>query len=119
MATIRELVETHSKVPGDIKITHFEFNDGWVRPFFIGRESIGCVCWIGLDEVGDSVYLPLDEDSLYRLYTEPKAKVKRWLWAVHDRDGIYVDTEFMSESEVAKSDREKIKLEWSMQEFDE
>jgi hypothetical protein len=72
MASIKELVEKHSKVPGDIKIAH-EVMPIRFRPFFLSSIS---GYWFGRADDGGAVQHN-GNDTQWKLYTEPKPKVKR------------------------------------------
>ena len=118
MATISELVAKHSKVPGDIRVTHSQWSELPAHnftPYFCDRFN-----WYGLqndDEVtGDmSRWNILDDD--WELYTEPKPKVKRWLWA--DKDGCTTRKMYTEKELVEVSKSWTIKLAWSETEFPE
>lgn len=70
MATIKELVDAHSTVPGDIRVSRPDRAE-WLRPFY----QVDARLWRGKT--------PTSEDCLFAsycdmvLYTEPKPKVMR------------------------------------------
>jgi len=83
------------------------------------------------------VYLPKDDNALMcscalapdvevELYTEPKPKVKRWLWAYRDQSNrYYVVSYYYSDEEIVgqifglSRDIVPIKMPWSEMSFDE
>jgi hypothetical protein len=81
MATIGELVEKYSKVPGDIRVRASSWRpDEWFQPFFSTKGGV----WLGLDAEGIGLaYTPDYGDGTWQIYEDPKpnAKVKKWLWA--------------------------------------
>lgn len=124
MPTISELVKQHSKVPGDIRVYDKEHPvDGWFRPYYLSDDTGD---WRGISSVsGDDIY---DNYRDYELYTEPKPKVKRWLWArneqiIEDQSRWITHQRFMTEEESKEffigEQRPLVRLEWSMQEFEE
>lgn len=113
MATISDLVAKHSKVPGDIRIQHEDSND-WFQPFFFVQGS-----WFGRNsmDVAVSFYGDLHR---WQLYTEPKKKVVRWLWAYVGSYGNWILSDhFYSEHEAVGRFAKGKKLEWSATEFEE
>ncbi len=117
MPTISELME--GKKPGEIRVTGLSEYDAvyWFRPYYRIEG-----CWHGPD-IQVPHYSWKDDDT-WQLYTEPKPKVVRWLWALsRDNsgtfDGIFLDTEYMSEEEEALKPGIRMKLPFSQMEFEE
>lgn len=76
MATIKELVDKHSKIPGDILVCEMSAAfEVWFRPFFQNDKGD----WVGPSKWNSEDVWP--EHDNHRIYIEPKQKVKRWLWA--------------------------------------
>lgn len=79
MATIRELIDAHSKVPGDIRVAqeHWASVQQWFQPFFATQSD-----WHGLIGNNFSQFPNRGEypfrGSNWHLFEEPPPKVKRW-----------------------------------------
>jgi hypothetical protein len=119
MATISELVAKHSKVPGDIKVRRqCRGPSDWFRPYF----PIGDEWWRGQSFITPDARVS-SEFNDWQLYTEPKPKIKRWLWAdpvIGTHCTPRMSGHFYTEDEALNMDLKNwIKLEWSMQEFEE
>ncbi len=122
MATIDELME--GKRPGEIRITRAtNIRTEYVRPFYKDNSWQ----WHGLDEHNVNADLYFDKDD-WRLYEEPKPKVRRWLWAIkHISYGWTQDlnNRFMTDNEAwdrfvgMKGVKFFKKLPWSEMEFEE
>jgi hypothetical protein len=80
MPTISELVDKHSKVPGDIRVHDPECEDDWqpYRPFMKDRQED----WHCLDVDGSHQEMNAESDC-WQLYTEPKPKVMRAQYLVY------------------------------------
>lgn len=64
------------QTPGSVKIQEtIDPVTYWFQPFFKTTDSR----WVGLNSSGGSVDY-YDTASIWILYKEPKAKVKRWQW---------------------------------------
>ena len=70
MSTIDELME--GKKPGEIKISSGDYT-------FIPYCKTRGGNWGGLTENKDHKFYS-EDDTSWRLYTEPKKMIKRWLW---------------------------------------
>lgn len=87
MPTIKELVDKHSKVPGDIRVIHPDFNTGvWLRPYFHCELN---KCWYGRNEVGNAMVVCDSLSPNFQLYEEPKPKVKRAQYLIVEGEGRY------------------------------
>lgn len=82
MPTIKELVDAHSKVPGDIRVTTKSMC-GWFQPFFETPTDK----WIG-PCAANNEYLVVGKaaNDDWHLYTEQKPKVKRAQYLVITSD---------------------------------
>lgn len=99
MPTIKELVDKHSKVPGDIRITHPEFiRFDWLKPFFVAKGT-----WYGTDREDKLASLHDDNDEGYELYEEPKPKVKRaqYMFYPHSEQPPWLTSSFFKDTEEA------------------
>lgn len=71
MATIKELIEKHSKVPGDLRITKPYWAVEWLRPFFQDEKTD----WHLLDQAGYAYTWPEATSGCdWQLYQEPRVK---------------------------------------------
>ncbi len=118
MATITELMT--GKQPGEIRVTCCGFDKGsWFQPYFQNKHGD----WFGLcSESWGVSYSQNYMTNGWQLYTEPKAKVVRWLWAnLDDVDGWEQDKWFMNETEAQTyyGEMSYRKCPWSATEFDE
>lgn len=124
--TIDELME--GKVPGSVKVQGCNWDAlDWCKPFY---KTAG-TAWRVLGSKNDE-YLVVGGREEWRIYVEPKPKVKRWLWAQgskpHDHEdereiewntgaGFYTEEEV---KEVYRNFNYQLKrLDWSETEFDE
>ena len=102
MATIDELMK--GKKPGEIKVSSGEYlgddNGFYFIPFFkIDYVWHGQV--IGPEHIRADYFKGHENDTWY-LYTEPKKKVKRWMWAYQsstNRHNWFVDSIYYTEDE--------------------
>lgn len=109
MPTIDELME--GKKPGEIKVIydvyiftpHYRMNNRWYG-FYPDddKEFMKCEC---------------ATQDIWELYTEPKKKVKRWLWC--SNKGEDVSNCFMTEDERGDPDTHTTKILFSEMEFEE
>ncbi len=116
MATIDELME--GKVPGSVRVTHYGWdNNKYFTPYFKSQNK-----WYGLSHLNTKDSW-VDDSASWQLYTGPKKKVVRWLWAYKNL-GIWYCYEFYSEEEAVKAAKENpertmFKVELSRTEFEE
>lgn len=88
MATINELVAEYSRIPGDIKITVSNYRSDF---YFIPFYNVGDI-WYGINDMGGSIYW--DSEISWKLYTEPRKKIKLYKWLVRNTlQHYYQETE--------------------------
>lgn len=86
MATIKELVDAHSKVPGDIRVTRLCWGPGRsFVPYYFADLGASLSGWCGMK--GGAHSCPADYGD-FELYTEPKPKVMRAQYLVEPLSGI-------------------------------
>ena len=127
MSTLKELINTHSKVPGDIKVRCRDCPvNSYFVPYFVDAASEHCH---GLNHDGEPDSFHAVYTDAWELYTKPKAKVKLYQYAYRSSyDGKWLtclnyfknDQAFFTEySGGAKSCPRFLRLDYTMIEVDD
>lgn len=113
LKTIDELM--HGKQPGEVYI----YQPGWgcreyIVPYFRDKhDKWHCLC----DE-SDSFSFRGDVVT-WKIWTPPKKKVTRWLWAYNFYNAWKIDKEYMTEAEAKRQFKDPKRLDFSATEFEE
>lgn len=118
MATIDQLME--GKKPGEIKIctSKHPMRDGYFVPYYNIRGL-----WYGIfhaldNRIDNEIHNSEDEGDYWQLYTQPKKKVKRWLWVYANNKKVLNNLMTFEEATNRVPDGIQ-KLLWSETEFEE
>ncbi len=124
MSTIDQLMT--GKKPGEIKIRASGWDDEtYFVPYF--QEDNAGNYWYGVIP-GKGVHNYNPEEDGWEIYSEPKPKVKRWMWIIKYEptdELVYkgllhvISTVYMSEEETKRLDVKLIKIPQSEMEFDD
>jgi hypothetical protein len=114
MATLKELIDTHG-LPLKVVRCEWTKDESYFEAVATSSEDA-----VGFYKNGEGAVYNCYAYNLWSLYTEPKPKVKRWLWAEENEAGVsprYRIAGIYSEEE-AKHKSFLVKLLFSEQEFE-